>query len=364
MLYKTSYDSPGSSKLTLRSSQINLDEEIEKEPFLEQKNNKVMTLVGHVLPLSSLVSLDQDEECLYLDLQEDAQRLQEILQDKSNARKLGCLVFLFKLSLLDKHAASVMQNFNSFWDEAWRNLGQDLYDREYATNPLLDSFSLLLGKFLYSQYEQSLEEQIGSNDEADILQRSCLWYAANTFFNYQAIDRLCWEMLCGRYADKIQPLVFDELMTLANHAAQYYLSPGFALLAKVTYVCAIKLPGNNIYGKVNFYAIAYAAVVHAENTLEISNDLVQIAYDFEEFSEINRDLRSFSAVKEKIVMNMETVLLREKNQRLNFFNSMLVKSSRKDKIETCIKQTSSILLMSEIQELIGSREEKRILPGF
>ncbi len=266
----------------------------------------IPTLIGDVLSLDELISLDEKDDAIYQQIKSapPLQRFKDLLTNEK-ALNEDWVVSLIKIGLVDNDMATQMKEFRAFWDSAWRYLGKTLYGIDYPILPQLDSYALITGKFLYVEYQTlllELEAPIAIDAIRQLQQKSYLWFAATDFHYYEAIDVLCWEMV-----DNPENSV-DDIISLASQAAQYYLAPGFALLAKIANSCGRRLAAHQTHEKSLCYATGYVATEKTEKILPISADHINVAYHFNTFHSANRYIRSFDEAKNIIFDNMMNVL--------------------------------------------------------
>jgi len=279
------------------------------------------TAIGPVVPLNDVIALSAKEAFIYEDLsQASSDKIAELLSSKQ-ALEEEFVISVLKISLFYEAIAAKIKKANAFWEAAWKKLGKTLHTKEYPTLPNLDAYTLYSGKFLYYEYQKlkackALEPEPAESSRA--IQKSYLWHAANVFHYYEAMDVLCWEMLCGEYKKPVK--LNTAAIELAEQAAQYYLAPGYALLAKIYNSYAHQLDKKNPSVPLQYYAQSYVAIEITEKTLETSGDAIAIAYDFRPFHQAHDYIKNFDTAKRSILTNMMATLpLPKKRPKATFF---------------------------------------------
>lgn len=279
-----------------------------------------------LVPLAQLVTLDDDESFLYKkNLQNTQEDLLENILTDENVLNEGWLVFFIKIGLLDKKMDKKLKQHPNLWNKAWQNLGYQRYQQEYPIHPVIDSYTLLKGDYLFSLYSQ---KRSSVNEKQSI---SYLHHAAQ-FDYFPAIEELCLNYLTpGReYSFFISPI--GTALYFSCQAIEKYSALGHILLCRVANLIATCLNQRQLDKKLGYYTIAYKALESFENSYPASIEHIQIGLNFRELSDYLPGINDTNTARQIIKDNMRTSITNFsqiqhlESQHVRFFASSAVET--------------------------------------
>ncbi|MCW8385604.1 DUF5630 domain-containing protein [Fluoribacter dumoffii] len=210
---------------------------------------------------------------------------------------------LLKLAIanpeIDKICKS--QELESHWEDLWRLCG--LNPKEYAQGngkpvheyqPMCTTpscFDLLKGLYLYETYRKVLKNK---EDKSEFYKDAEEYLATSGLYGcYFSLNALCmggFELLSQEFNEEIA----KKIIFYAQIAAQYYLSPGYLLLANC-YQELLKYQDQSNLTGLNLRLLSFKAMSVAQRLESYSGPMLNNAYQGKTLSEAsNGKLSSFS----------------------------------------------------------------------